>query len=290
MLKKLGLLTKTSELKGVLKEFKESFMYIGVASMFINLLMLVPTLYMLQLYDRVLASRSETTLIMLTIIVIFLFIMTSSLELIRSRILVRVGNNIDSKLSPRVFGSMFLLAGDSPGSANSRPLSDLTHVRQFLTGTPIFAIFDAPWMPIYIGVLFLFHPYFGWFSIAAAIVVFILMIMNEKKTKQTLEDSNKAFANSSNFINASLRNVEVVEAMGMRENLRKRWYGKYMEFMTLQSTASDEAGLWSNTLKMVRMMSQSLILGLGAYLVIKGELSAGMMIAGSIIMGKALGP
>lgn len=279
-----------SELKETLKKSKESFYFAGFVSMFINLLMLVPSIYMLQLYDRVLSSRSEYTLLMLTLITVILFAMLGSLELIRSRILVRVGNLIDAELSSRIFNAMFAMANKFPGKASSQPLNDLTQIRQFMTGTPLFAFFDAPWMPIYIAILFVFDVYFGVFAIFAAIIILSLTIINDKKTKEELENANKIYQNSTAFVNHSLRNAEVIEAMGMHENVKKRWLNKYLDFLNKQSRASDEAGLWSNMSKTLRMLFQSLILGLGGWLAIEGRLTPGMMIAGSIIMGRALAP
>lgn len=279
-----------NELKKVVTGLKKSFYFAGFISLFINLLMLVPSLYMLQLYDRVLASRSKETLIMLTIIVVIMFAVMGTLEFIRSRILIRVGNSIDAKMSTRLFDAMFALANRHPGKSTSQPLSDLTQIRQFLTGTPLFAFFDAPWIPIYIGLMFMFHPYFGWFAIFAAIVALSLTLINEKRTKKGLEDSNRHFQSSQSFIQASLRNSEIIEAMGMHANVRRRWYSRYITFLNEQSHASDEAGLWSNTSKTVRMLMQSMVLGLGGYLAIVGELTPGMMIAGSIVMGRALAP
>lgn len=281
---------ETSELLEVVKTSKQAFYFTAFVSLFINLLMLVPPLYMLQLYDRVLASRSQETLLMLTLIVIVMFTVMGTLELVRSRILIRVGNSIDAKMSTRLFNAMFALANKNPGKSTVQPLGDLTQIRQFLTGTPLFAFFDTPWIPIYIGIMFLFHPWLGWFAIFAAIVAFTLTIINEKRTKKSLEESNRYFQSSQNFIQTSLRNSEIIEAMGMHENVQKRWYERYIAFLNEQSRASDEAGLWSNLSKTMRMLMQSLVLGLGGYLAIVGEVTPGMMIAGSIIMGRALAP
>jgi len=285
-----ALSTSSNELIALLKTLKGSFYFAAFISLFINLLMLVPTLYMLQLYDRVLASRSMETLTMLTIIVVVMFAVLGMLEFIRSRILIRVGNAIDAKMSNRLFDAMFALAKRHPGKATAQPLADLTQIRQFLTGTPLFAFFDAPWIPIYIGIMFLFHPLFGYFAIFASIVAVSLTLINEKRTKAGLEASNRHYQSSQSFINSSLRNSEIIEAMGMHGNVRRRWYSRYISFLNEQSDASDEAGVWSNTSKIVRMLMQSLVLGLGGYLAITGQVTPGMMIAGSIIMGRALAP
>ncbi len=282
--------TETSELLDVIKTSKHAFYFTGLVSLFINILMLVPSLYMLQLYDRVLASRSKETLLMLTIIVVVMFAVMGTLEFVRSRILIRVGNAIDSKMSTRLFNAMFALANKNPGKSGAQPLGDLTQIRQFLTGTPLFAFFDTPWIPIYIGIMFMFHSWLGWFAVFAAIVALTLTLINEKRTKKSLEESNRYFQQSQSFIQTSLRNSEIIEAMGMHDNVRKRWYARYVAFLNEQSRASDEAGLWSNLSKTVRMLMQSLVLGLGGYLAITGEMTAGMMIAGSILMGRALAP
>jgi len=279
-----------NELKKVVSTLKKSFYFAGFISLFINLLMLVPSLYMLQLYDRVLASRSQETLLMLTLIVVAMFAIMGTLEFVRSRILIRVGNAIDSQMSTRLFNAMFALANRYPGKSTSQPLGDLSQIRQFLTGAPLFAFFDTPWMPIYIAIMFLFHPLFGWFAIFAVIVALSLTLINEKRTKAGLEASNRYYQSSQGFIQASLRNSEIIEAMGMHANVRRRWYSRYISFLNEQSNASDEAGLWSNVSKVSRMLMQSMVLGLGGYLAIIGEVTPGMMIAGSIIMGRALAP
>ncbi|RAX58365.1 type I secretion system permease/ATPase [Helicobacter monodelphidis] len=279
-----------NELTEVIKASKQAFMYVMLASFFINLLMLTPTLYMLQMYDRVLASRSVETLLMLTIVAVFFFIVMGCLEFVRSRLLVRAGNQIDNRLRNRLFNLTFTFANLHPGMGNTQAMNDLTQVRQFMTGTPIFAFFDLPWVFIYLGILFLFHPYFGFFAIFAGAVIFSLTLVNEWRTRKGLEESNRLYQMSTGFLNSSLRNAEVVEAMGMREHIRKRWIERYMDYHQVQTAASDEAGIWTNLSKSLRLMFQSLILGLGAYLVIQSELTPGMMIAGSIVMGRALAP
>jgi len=279
-----------SELKQAIFASKKSFMIVGFFSMFINLLMLVPSLYMLQLYDRVLTSRSEETLVMLTAIVVVLFITMALLEIVRSKILVKVGNKLDGILSERIFNTLFELANRHPGKASAMPLNDLTSIRQFMTGNGLFAFFDAPWIPIYIAVLFMFHPIFGYFAIGAAIVLIIFTIINEYSTKEKLLEANTLSRAASSYVDSNLRNAEVINAMGMKNNIKSRWQEKYFGFLTAQNSASNKAGIWANVSKSSRMLFQSLILGIGGYLAIIMEVSPGMMIAGSIIMGRALAP
>jgi len=283
-------IAKVSELKEAILASKKSFIIVGFFSLFINILMLVPPLYMLQLYDRVLTSRSEDTLILLTAIVLVLFITMALLEIVRSKILVKVGNNLDYILSQRIFNLLFDLANKHPGKATGVPLNDLTQIKQFMTGSGLFAFFDAPWIPIYIAVLFIFHPMFGYFAIFAAIVLLSLAIVNEYVTKEKLGEANGLSRASGAYVESNLRNAEVINAMGMKDNVRSVWEEKYFGFLHAQNEASNKAAVISNTSKTMRMMFQSMMLGLGGYLAITMEVSPGMMIAGSIIMGRALAP
>lgn len=279
-----------TELHKALLSARRAFLSAGFFSLFINLLMLVPALYMLQLYDRVLTSRSEDTLYMLTLIVVVLFITMGLLEFVRSRILIRVGNHMDQYLNENLFSSMFRRAINEPGQSSPQPINDMTSLRQFLTGNGLFAFFDAPWLPIYIAILFLLHPYFGIFALVAVVILFSLTLANEYATKTLLAEANSENLQSTNYAASCLKNAEVVAAMGMEQNLRQKWFEKHMSFLRKQSDASDRASVLSNVSKTLRLMFQSLILGLGGYLAIQSEITPGMMIAGSIILGRALAP
>lgn len=279
-----------SELKQTIIESKKSIFMAGFFSLFINLLMLVPPLYMLQLYDRVLTSRSESTLYMLTLIVVVLFITMGLLEVVRSRVLIKFGNKFSNLLSNRVFESTFELANKKPEAASSRLMGDLMQLRQYLSGNGLFAFFDAPWIPIYIVILFMFHIYFGIFAIFSAILLVCVTLLNEYTTKEKLDNANVLNRDSMMQLEASIRNAEVINAMGMKTNVRKQWETKYFAYLNAQNDASNKSGIWSNLSKTLRMFLQSMILGLGAYLAVNMELSAGMMIAGSIILGRALAP
>ncbi len=279
-----------SELKQTIIESKKSIFMAGFFSLFINLLMLVPPLYMLQLYDRVLTSRSESTLYMLTLIVVVLFITMGLLEVVRSRVLIKFGNKFSNLLSNRVFESTFELANKKPEAASSRLMGDLMQLRQYLSGNGLFAFFDAPWIPIYIVILFMFHIYFGIFAIFSAILLVCVTLLNEYTTKEKLDNANVLNRDSMMQLESSIRNAEVINAMGMKTNVRKQWETKYFAYLNAQNDASNKSGIWSNLSKTLRMFLQSMILGLGAYLAVNMELSAGMMIAGSIILGRALAP
>jgi ATP-binding cassette, subfamily C, bacterial EexD len=280
-----------TDLQLALKKCRSYFVTAGFFSLFINIIMLVPPLYMLQVYDRVLTSRSESTLVLLTILVVVLLLTMGILEWVRSQVLVKAGAKMDVLLNERLFNATFknsLLSGGAASS--SQPISDLTNLRQFMTGNGLFAFFDAPWLPIYIAVMFMFHPLFGWSAVGASIILIILAFINEKTSSGPLGEANKVAIKSSNYLNKNLRNAEVIESMGMMDNIRNRWLKMNYEVINLQATASRRAGLISSISKSFRMIVQSLVLGLGAYLAIQQEISPGLMIAGSILLGRALAP
>lgn len=280
-----------TDLQLALKKCRTYFNVAGFFSLFINIIMLVPPLYMLQVYDRVVTSRSESTLVLLTLIVIVLLLTMGILEWVRSQILVKAGAKLDVLLNQRLFNATFKNSLNSGGTQSSaQPISDLTSLRQFLTGNGLFAFFDAPWLPIYIAVMFMFHPYFGWTAVGAAIILIILAIINEKTSSGPLAEANKYAISSTNYLNKNLRNVEVIESMGMLDNIRQRWTQMNNSVINLQAVASKRAGLISSISKSFRMIVQSLVLGLGAYLAIQQEISPGLMIAGSILLGRALAP
>ncbi|WP_445621084.1 type I secretion system permease/ATPase [Kushneria sp. Sum13] len=279
-----------NDLQQALKVCQRSFISVGGFSMCINLLMLVPPLYMLQVYDRVITTRSVDTLIMLTLIVMFLFLVMGGLELVRSRILVRTGNRLETLTNTRIYRAMFRRSLLRGGHQTAQPLSDLTTLRQFLTGNGLFAFFDAPWMPIYIGVLFLFNVWFGVFAIAAGLILLALAVTNERATRKLLADAGSDQIQAQALANANLRNAEVLHAMGMLSGIQARWAQRHHDYLVRQSRASDRAGTLANLSKVLRLAFQSLILGLGAWLVLQGTLTPGMMIAGSILMGRALAP
>ena len=280
-----------NSLHAALKACKGSFISVGVFSFFVNALMLVPTFYMLQVYGRVLTSGSVSTLTMLTIIMIILTVTTGLLEWVRSRIMVRVSTKLDVILSRDVYRASFKQALATGGmNASAQPLSDLTSLRQFLTGNGVFAFFDAPWLPIYIAVMFMFHPWFGWSAIACAIVLVCLAYANEKSTGKAISDANRENMSASLYTTKNLRNAEVIESMGMLDSLINRWSMRQKKVLSLQSVASDNGGTITAISKTFRVMVQSLILGLGAFLAIKNEISPGLVIAGSILLGRALAP
>ena len=280
-----------TDLQKALLTCKEAFFYAAGFSLIINILQLVPTIYMLQLYDRVVPTGNMSTLLMLTLIVMVLFLTLGLLEWVRSQILVRVSSRLETLLNERLFQVAFKQSLYSGGQkASAQVLDDLTQLRQFLTGQGLFAFFDAPWMPVYIGVMFIFHPWYGVAAIATAIVLIALAVLNERLTSPILGEANTLAIAGRNLLGKNLRNAEVVESMGMLPNVRQRWLDGSKKVLVLQASASERAGLMSALSKLIRVASQSLILALGAYLTIENEITAGMMIAGSTLLGRALAP
>ncbi|POF39876.1 type I secretion system permease/ATPase [Pseudomonas laurylsulfativorans] len=280
-----------NSLQVALRACRDSFMSVGFFSLFINALMLVPTFYMLQVYGRVVTGGSLTTLAMLTIILTFLLVTMGLLEWVRSRIMVRVSTRLDVLLGRDVYRASFKRALDSGGQdASAQSLSDLTGLRQFMSGNGLFAFFDAPWLPIYVAVLFLFHPWYGWTAIGCAVILLALAYINEQSTGKVLAEANKESIGATLQTNKNLRNAEVIESMGMLDSLMSRWSLRHKKVLLLQSRASDRSGIITSISKTFRLLVQSLILGLGAYLAVSHEINPGLVIAGSVLLGRALAP
>lgn len=279
-----------SELTQVLWSFRREFAMVGIFSMVANVLMLSPTLYMLQVYDRVMMSRSELTLLAMSLITLFFFGVMAFSEWMRSRVLVRSGVRLDDVLGTRVFNASFesYLSQSSTGPA--RAFGDLIQIRQFLTGNGIFAFFDAPWAPIYIAVLFFLHPMLGWLSLFFAMVQLALAWFGHRHTVAPAEAAGKASAETVAYLQSKLRNAEVLESMGMVHNLQPHWQQRHESTLALQSASQSLTHRITAWSKFIRYSQQSLALGAGALLVIDGQLSPGGMIASNVLMTRALSP
>ncbi len=282
--------TPQNEIAQALSSFKSTFRTVGVFSAIINLMMLVPSLYMLQVYDRVMASRNETTLLMLTLMVVGAYLVMSALEFVRSFVLIRVGEQLDMTLNTRVYTAAFEQNLKRAGGNAGQSLQDLASVRQFLTGNALFAFFDAPWFPIYLIVIFLFSPQLGIFALVGTIVLVALACINEIVSKKSLEQASSMSVAANTLATNNLRNAEVIEAMGMLPNLMSRWLGLHGRFLQLQAQASEHIGIVTAATKFFRVSLQSLILGFGALLALDGQITPGMMVVASILMGRALAP
>lgn len=281
---------KQSALRAALGASRGAFVATGVFSFFINLLMLTSPLFMLQVYDRVLPSGSGPTLVALIGIAAIMFLVMGMLELVRSRVLVRISSGLDARLNEQVFSSAFLKSLRGPGGQRNQPLQDMNVMRQFLTGQGPFALFDAPWVPGYLAVVFLFHPILGFIALAGAVALFTIALLSEILTRKPLQRAGGAARAAEGFAETSLRNAEVLEAMGMLSGAHGRWLDRHKVAMAWQSLASDRSGALTATSKTIRIALQVAILGAGAALAIDQIITPGTMIAASIIMGRALAP
>lgn len=279
-----------NEITEILVSFKGAFKTVGIFSAVINLMMLAPSLYMLQVYDRVLASRNETTLLMLTLMMLGAYLFMSALEFVRSFVLIRLGAQLDMKMNKRIYTAAFEQNLKRAGGNAGQALQDLANIRQFLTGNGLFAFFDAPWFPIYLFVIFLFDAYLGLFALVGTILLVSLAYINESVSKKPLSEASAMSIAAGNLATNNLRNAEVIEAMGMLPNLMTRWFKLHSRFIQLQAEASEKAGIIGAITKFARVSMQSLILGLGALLVLEGKITPGMMIVSSILMGRVLSP
>ncbi len=289
---KLNLKPGTKELMEALQAVKRHFVFAAIFSAAVNILLLSPILYMMVIFDRVIASGSLNTLVMLTILLVALEVSMGGFEWVRSYLLISASNKLEVSLRDRVFNAAVKLSllGSSSGKANSQPISDLIGLRQFLTGNGIFAFFDAPWFPIYLVIMFMFHPLFGAMTLAAGLVMVGLAYLNEKSTNKRMQDANTEANGAQSRMNNSLRNVEVIEAMGMTGNIRRDLQRLSNRVLLMQTEASKNAGGLAAVSKTFRMMVQSLILGLGAWLALSKQITPGSMMAGSLLMGRALAP
>ena len=278
------------ELSRTLWDFRYEFMVAGLFSMVANLLMLTPTIYMLQVYDRVMVSQNTGTLVVMSLITLFLFGVLTFSEWSRSKLLVRSGVRLDEVLSKRLFHASYEAHLNPHVTNPSGAFNDLTQLRQFLTGNGIFAFFDAPWAPIYIAVLFMLHPWLGIMAIFFGAVQSVLAWWGNNATKPTQADASKSQLEVNGYLQSKFRNAEVLEAMGMVPYLFRRWSEKNARALGQGMNAQAVSGrvvAWS---KFVRYTQQSLALGGGALLVIQGELSPGAMIAANVLMTRALAP
>ncbi len=281
---------KRSELTSTLWSFRREFLIVGAFSMVANVLMLVPTLYMLQVFDRVLVSQSELTLIVISLITLFLFAVMAFSEWMRSRLLVSTGVRLDEQLSTQVFNASFEAHLSQSGGNPTRAFGDLIQIRQFLTGNGIFAFFDAPWAPIYMAVLFFLHPWLGVLGIFFAMVQAALAWFGHRHTLAPSEAAVKAGADASSFLQGKLRNAEVIESMGMVPNLQARWAARHQTHLARSGEAQQLTHRITAWSKFIRYSQQSLALGAGALLTIDGQITLGGMIAASVLMTRALAP
>jgi PrtD family type I secretion system ABC transporter len=281
----------SSELAAALRACRQAFVAIAVFSGMSNILMLTGSLFMLEVYDRVLPSRSVPTLVALLILTAGLYAAQGFIDAIRSRILVRIGDSLDHAMSARVYDTIVRLPLKVGAKGDgSQPMRDLDAVRNFLSGAGPSAFFDLPWLPVYLGVCFLFHPYIGLTALAGAVILVILTIVTEVRTRSPTRNATQFAVARNALLEASRRNAEAITAMGMTGRIARRWSDLNRSYVAATGDASDVVGGLGAASKVLRLLLQSSILAVGAWLVIHQESTPGIIIAGSILGARALAP
>jgi len=281
---------KRTSLMHMLHDFKTELLWVAIFSLIANLLTLTPTLYMLQVFDRVMQSQNEFTLIALTVILAMFLLVMAFAEFIRSRLLVRAGMRFDELMNRRVFAASFDAQTAHSSRDSLQVFNELTRFRQFVTGSGIIALSDMPWSIIYVGVLFLMHPVLGWFASAFTLFLTVQAWLTHHTSTAVLDDAVKRESDNHQWLGSKLRNADTVEAMGMLHSLRKQWQRRYQQYVRVQEDAQHRQSTMAAVAKFTQYTQQSLILSVGAWLVIHGELSIGAMVASNLLMGNALRP
>jgi ATP-binding cassette, subfamily C, bacterial exporter for protease/lipase len=279
-----------SELGQLVWQARKEFMWVGIFSCVYNLLMITPTLYMLQVFDRVMLSKSEVTLIVLTLLMLGGLMLSSFADWIRTRVLVRTTLRFDQKLNSRILMACFDSRRKGTEEKAQSVFNDLTSMRQLISSQSFFTVFDIPWTPVYLGVLFLMHPVLGWTGLVFMALFAMLAYLSNQWTEKALEDAMEAHQLVNAYVGAKLKNSEIVESLGMLGNLRMRWLHLYMKHLKIHNHSQDNLHKVQMLSKLVRQSQQSIVLSVGAYLVIQGELSSGAMVASNMMMSNALRP
>lgn len=278
------------ELRAARRQSRPYYWFVGIFSFFVNILMLTGPLYMLQVYDRVLGSRSEATLIALSVLVVFMYSMMGLLDYVRGRVMGRVAARFQSALDLRVFDAVVRRAAIKPDELSQTGLRDLESVQRLLSSPVLMAFFDIPMTPFFIFGIFIFHPWLGYLALTGGAVLIIVTIVNQMVTRNPTLKSNMATMQAERTSDQIRGEAEMVHALGMRGAAFNRWLGARKEALRGQIGSSDLTGTFTTITKTFRMLLQSAMLGLGAYLVLQNEMTPGSMIAGSILMGRALAP
>jgi ATP-binding cassette subfamily C protein len=279
------------ELRAARSDQRKLLWAVGLFSVFVNLLQLTGSLYMLQVYDRVLGSRSESTLVALSVLTLFLFILMGVLDLARSRIMARIGAKMQDRMDRRVFSAAIRRLALQPNDLSARAAQrDLEAVQKLWASPVLLALFDIPWTPFFALAIFVFHPMLGWLAVIGGASLIALTYLNQKWTQGPLNAANGLSMKAEQQSDMIKNEAEAVQALGMSGASFDRWQKTRAQGLEKTLDASDVMGSFSAISKSIRMILQSAMLGLGAWLVLKGQMSGGAMIAGSILMGRALAP
>jgi ATP-binding cassette subfamily C exporter for protease/lipase len=283
-------LDPTRDIDAALLRYRSLFWVIAIFSGVINLLTIAPAIYGMQVFDRVMNSRNETTLLVLTILVLGIFMLSSLIEWVRGQVMIKMSAGIDLDLGERLFGVAFQKSLKEQNANPAQVLSDLTALRQFVTGSALIAILDLPWMPIFLIATWLLHPWLGMFTLLGAVIMFSLAIWNEHATRKGLTEANDISVTSAKYVNSTLQNSEVIQAMGMLGNLQQRWSTQQQRLIAAQATASDKGSMISAITRLIRTAWQSLAMGLAMLLILDDQISGGVMMAVGFLISKAMQP
>jgi len=275
---------------GVFSTVRRGFWFAAVLCLVIEALSLAPIIYMWNAFDRVLSSRSLITLVSLTVLILGVYLFWSAMEWVRSRLMVRLSLRIDWELAAEVFDASFRRHAGRKGVNVQQVMSDLLELRQFLAGKGVIALLEAPFALVFIVVGALFHPYLAVYSLAAAAIMMVATVVNMRLTTAALKASNDANAEASRLAGNVLRQAETTLALGMMPALRKRWYARHREFLTLQINASEASAVGTGFTSFLQHSFQSLGMAMGLYLAIEGLITGGMVIAATMLISKAVGP
>lgn len=278
------------ELRAARRESRTLYWSVAIFSFFANMLMLTGPLYMLQVYDRVLGSRSVATLIALSVLVVFLYSTMGVLDYARGRIMARVGARFQSRLDRRVFDAVVRKSALGVVDETSNGLRDLESIQRLMTSPALMALFDLPWTPVFLFGIFLFHPWLGYIAILGGAALIVLTVLNQWATRRSLQKANIATIQSERMSEQIRNEAEMVQAMGMRAATFDRWQTIRSTALSQHIKSADYGGTFTSTTKILRLILQSSMLGMGAYLVLLDQLTPGAMIAGSILLGRALAP
>lgn len=277
--------------RGAIAKCRRTFVAVGIFSAAVNLLALTGSIYMLQLYDRVLPSHSIPTLVGISLVMLLFYISFGLFDLLRTHLLSRIGLRIERYLRPRVINAILLLPLRTKGAGDGlQPIRDLEQIRSFLSSLGPIALFDLPWIPFYLGLVYLLHPWLGLLGASGALILVFLTITTEARSRGPMREAATTSADRQVFGEAARRNAEAVRALGMSDRISDHWSHLSEAHIVHQIGASDIVSRYGVASKVFRMVLQSSVLGLGAYLVIVGQASAGVMIASSILVSRALAP
>lgn len=281
-----------SELDAAVKELQPYFRRAALFSVFASLLILAPSVYMLEVYDRVVNTRSHMTLAMLTVVVLFAFVMMEVLEWVRSEVMHEASLAFDRRMSGRIFTAIFEANLKRMPGGSAQPMNDFRSVRDFLSTPVVLALMEAPVALTFLILIFAISPVLGWSAVVAAMLVTFVGWLNERSTQPPLLAANRSAIAAQQYADGTLRNAQVIESMGMLGNIHKRWMGKQQEFLGLQAQASDHAGFYQAVSKFLQNTTSSMLLGLAAWLLLRNQLNGGAayMIIGSILGGRVLAP